>query len=55
MAFILSNNMDDNRYLEDAATYLLFFAGLLFGASLLGLTLAIIKIGLDLMGITNPL
>lgn len=48
-------NMDSNRHLEDAATYLLFFAALLFGASLLGLALAIIKIGLDLMGMTNPL
>lgn len=53
MASTLTNM--DNRHLEDACTYLLFFAGLLLGASLLGLTLALIKIGLDLMGITNPL
>lgn len=53
MAFTLSNMNDRN--LEAAATYLLFFAGLLFGATLLGMALSIIKIGLNLMGVTNPL
>ena len=47
--------MIDNNDLENAATYLLFFAGLLFCASLLGMSLALIKIGLDLIGIANPL
>lgn len=53
MVSILTNM--DNRHLEDAVTYLLFFAGLLFGATLLGLALSLIKIGLDLMNIANPL
>jgi len=45
----------DNKHLENAATYLLFFAGLLLGASLLGMTMALIKLGLDLMSINHPL
>lgn len=47
--------MIKNDYLQDAVTYLLFFAGLLFCASLLGLILALIKLGLELIGIANPL
>ena len=53
MASTLTNM--DNKDLESAATYLFFFAGLLLGASLLGLIMALIKMGLDLMGITAPL
>lgn len=53
MVSILTNM--DNRHLEDICTYLLFFAGLLFCASLLGTALALVKLGLDMMGITNPL
>jgi len=47
--------MINNDDLEQAATYLLFFAGLLFCASILGLVLALVKLGLDLIGIANPL
>jgi len=45
----------NHPHLQHAVTYLLLFAALLLGASLLGLTVALIKMGLDLMGITTPL
>lgn len=41
--------------LENAAQYLMLFAGLLLGASLLGMAMAIIKLGLTFLGVTNPL
>ena len=47
--------MINNDDLQDAATYLLLFAGLLLGASLLGMALALIKLGMELIGIATPL
>ena len=44
-----------NNDLENAATYLLLFAGLLLCASLLWMALALVKLGMELMGIANPL
>jgi hypothetical protein len=47
--------MMNNNDLENAATYLLLFAGLLLCASLLGMAMALVKLGMELMGIANPL
>ena len=45
----------NNDRLQDAATYLLFFAGALLCASLLGMAMALVKLGMELMHITTTL
>lgn len=45
----------NNNGLENAAQYLMLFALCLLGASLIGLAMGLIKIGLTLASVNTPL